>query len=434
MVAALLQSLFEFVGQMTWERFIRTFWYYLVLDFPRYILFDFVVVFLIFKQRLRAAVSRRQALFDHELQQRPPLVSVIMPALNEAETIPFTIQTLLEQSYKNIEIILVDDGSNDATPRIVRQYDPERVKYYRLAVRSGKAAALNFGLRRARGEFIVFIDSDSTLERDAVYEVLRPFANPKVGAVAGNINPRNTGDNLLSTLQTVEYLFTITAGRLVRAKANILSIISGAFGAFRRSVIDLDFIGGQEPGPGNDSDISIRVRKVGYRIEFVPDAICRTDVPTRLFSFFRQRWRWDRNLIKNRLRKHRDVFNIFAHHFNLYNFFSFFDLIFFHCVLAVLAPLYIIDILVNYRRDALIIILMNYFIYTFSSFLEMIVACYITRRWSYLKLFPYLFIYNFYHKMMKFSRLFGYIQELFFFYSYHDPFAPQKVRERILRW
>ncbi|MFB3787338.1 MAG: glycosyltransferase [bacterium] len=434
MVAALLQSLFEFIGQLTWERFFRTFWYYLVLDFPRYILFDFVVVFLIFKQRLRAAVSRRQALFDHQLQNHPPLVSVIVPALNEAATIPYTIQTLLEQSYKNLEIILVDDGSDDHTARIVQVFDPARVKYFRLAVRSGKAAALNFGLRRARGEFIVFIDSDSTLERDAVYEVLRPFSHPKVGAVAGNLNPRNAGDNLLTTLQTVEYLFTITVGRLVRARANILSIISGAFGAFRRSAIDLDFIGGQEPGPGNDSDITIRVRKVGYRIEFVPEAICRTDVPIRLLPFFRQRWRWDRNLIKNRLRKHRDVFNIFAHHFNLYNFFSFLDLIFFHCVLAVLAPLYIIDILANYRRDALIIFLMNYFIYTFSSMLELTAASYITRRWSYMQFIPYLFIYNFYHKMMKFSRLFGYVQELFFFYSYHDPFAPKKVRERILRW
>jgi len=326
MIAALLQSLIEFIEQMTWERFFRTFWYYLLLDFPRYVFFDFVVVLLIFKQRLRSAISRRQALFDHELQKRPPLVSVIVPALNEAETISFTIQSLLEQSYKNLEIIVVDDGSDDDTARVVRQYDPEQVKYYRLTVRSGKAAALNYGLRRSRGEYIVFIDSDSTLERDAVYEILRPFANPKVGAVAGNLNPRNTDDNLLSTLQTVEYLFTITVGRLVRAKANILSIISGAFGAFRRSAIDLDFIGGQEPGPGNDSDISIRVRKVGYSIEFVPDAICRTDVPSRLFAFFKQRWRWDRNLIKNRLRKHRDVFNIFAHHFNLYNFFSFFDL------------------------------------------------------------------------------------------------------------
>lgn len=434
MIAALLQSLIEFIEQMTWERFFRTFWYYLLLDFPRYVFFDFVVVLLIFKQRLRSAISRRQALFDHELQKRPPLVSVIVPALNEAETISFTIQSLLEQSYKNLEIIVVDDGSDDDTARVVRQYDPEQVKYYRLTVRSGKAAALNYGLRRSRGEYIVFIDSDSTLERDAVYEILRPFANPKVGAVAGNLNPRNTDDNLLSTLQTVEYLFTITVGRLVRAKANILSIISGAFGAFRRSAIDLDFIGGQEPGPGNDSDISIRVRKVGYSIEFVPDAICRTDVPSRLFAFFKQRWRWDRNLIKNRLRKHRDVFNIFAHHFNLYNFFSFFDLIFFHCVLAVLAPLYLADIFINYRRDAWIIILMNYFIYTFSSVLKLLAAVYITRRWSYFKLTPYLLLFNLYHKMMKFSRLFGYIQELFFFYSYHDPFAPRKVRERILRW
>mgnify|MGYP000880961610 FL=1 len=120
MIAALLQSLIEFIEQMTWERFFRTFWYYLLLDFPRYVFFDFVVVLLIFKQRLRSAISRRQALFDHELQKRPPLVSVIVPALNEAETISFTIQSLLEQSYKNLEIIVVDDGSDDDTARVVR--------------------------------------------------------------------------------------------------------------------------------------------------------------------------------------------------------------------------------------------------------------------------------------------------------------------------
>ncbi|MCB7129504.1 MAG: glycosyltransferase, partial [Candidatus Brocadiales bacterium] len=298
--------------------------------------------------------------------------------------------------------------------------------------RAGKSAALNHALRYARGEYIVFIDADTTFDRDAIFNVIKNFADPKVGAVAGNLRPRNAKRTLLTRLQQIEYLFTIDVGRRIRANFGILPIVSGAFGGFRRELVEQ--VGGHEPGPGNDSDLTIRIRKLGYKIVFAPDAVCLTNVPDKLYNLLRQRMRWNRNLVKTRIMKHKNVFNPFSKNFMIRTTLSFMDTIFFHVVLAVLSLVYLIDLSVNYRQIMIFILVVNYLAYFLAECLELIIAAILTRSWSNLGLFLYLPVYNPYKIMLKIFRVVAYFQELVFRYSYHDPFAPYKVRERMIRW
>lgn len=416
------------------EQFIRIFWYYLIFDFPRYILSDIYVLSFILKDRFRETFSKRQALFDHKLQHEPPLVSVIVSALNEARTIPHTLETILEQSYQNLEIIFVNDGSRDDTAQVMRHYTSPKIKYFELAVRSGKSAALNYGLRHARGEFIVYIDSDMSFERDAIYKLLRPFANPKVGAVSANVSVLNRNQNMLTSLQFIEYLFSITMGRIFSAKMHILSIVSGALGAFRRSLVDLNTTGGHEPGTGNDADLTIRIQKLGYVVAFVYDSICWTKVPDKMLSLWRQRLRWNNTLVKLRLRKHSDVFNIFSNNFRLINLISFCDIIFFQVITALFTPVYILYVVVYYPHDIFFIFLLNYVLYAAGDVLQLVAVCILVKRASYLVYLPYMLLFSLYIKIHKFIRLYAYWQEFMFLASYQDPFAPPKVRERMTRW
>ncbi|MEE9584870.1 MAG: glycosyltransferase [Candidatus Brocadiales bacterium] len=422
----------SYVQAFSWEKTIRVYWFFIIFDFPRYVLTD-VYIFIYEMIRLSRPRKKRKT-FESKLLEGPPLVSVLVPVLNAGDTIQWTVRSLLEQTYKNIEIIIVDDGSTDNTPLMCRRLErqEEMVTYSRFEERAGKSAALNHAIRFAKGEFIVFIDADTTFDRDAIFNVIKNFADPKVGAVAGNLRPRNAKRTLLTRLQQIEYLFTIDVGRRIRANFGILPIVSGAFGGFRRELVEQ--VGGHEPGPGNDSDLTIRIRKRGYKIVFAPDAICLTNVPDKLYNLIKQRMRWDRNLVKTRMLKHRNVFNPFSKNFMIRTTLSFMDTIFFHVVLAFISLIYLMDLSVNYYQIMLFVLAINYLAYFLAEALELIIGAVLTKSWSNLGLFLYLPIYNPYKIMLKLFRVIAYFQELLLRSSTRDPFAPHKVRREMIRW
>ena len=117
---------------------------------------------------------------------------------------------------------------------------------------------------------------------------------------------RNYRENLCTTLQAIEYSDTISVGRITSSALGIYRVVSGAFGAFTREA--LDRVGGWDIGPGLDGDITVKLRKLGYRIVFEPEAICQTSVPNSFKKLIKQRLRWDKSIIRFRVRKHRDVF------------------------------------------------------------------------------------------------------------------------------
>lgn len=428
----LFTDIFHYLMSLDLAAFARVFWLFLIIDLPRYIASDFYVFFCAFFAKKKADLNND---FLLQLQESPPLVSIVVPVLNEQDTIAWTIRSLQEQSYRNLQLIIVDDGSTDGTQEICRKLAKQKnITYLRFSARAGKSAALNYGLKFAQGEFVVFVDSDTTFDRHAIYELIKVFADPTVGGVSGNLRVRNADLNILTSLQQIEYIFTISIGRRIRSRFGILPIISGAFGGFRRELISLETMGGHEPGPGNDSDMAIRVRKKGHKIVFQPDALCLTNAPHNLSKLIHQRSRWDRNLIKNRLRKHNDIFNPFSRNFRLIDLITFLDSIFFSAVVSAVVLFYVIDLAINFTPLLPALLLINFCLYFCAELLELVIAAMLDKRFNDLKLILYLLLFHPYKLFLKFVRIAAYCQELFFQYSYRDRFAPIKVRERMIRW
>ncbi len=434
MIPDIIQDTWDFLWALSPEMFLRVFWFFFLFDFPRFVVTD---IFVFFYERWQGTRPDKNEQFIRMLKESPPKVSIIIPALNEEDTVAWTIRSLHEQTYRNLEMIIVDDGSEDRTPEICRELVRENddIRYLRFAERAGKSAVLNYGLRFATGEFVVFVDSDTTFDRDAIFQIITSFADPKVGGVSGNLSVRNADSNLLTMLQTIEYMFTISMGRRVRSLLGTLPIISGAFGAFRREMIMYDRIGGHEPGPGNDSDLAIRVRKQGYKIKFQPKAVCLTNSPVKMYNLIKQRSRWDRNMIKNRIRKHKDTYNPFSKSFRLRELITFMDSLFFHLGLAALTAYYLLDIAWNYPDYFVQLMFVNFCLYFCSELLELILITSLDRR---LHEFPrflmHLPLVNPFKIFLKLVRLKAYLQEFFLRESNRDPFAPIKVRQRYIQW
>ncbi|GAB4265206.1 glycosyltransferase family 2 protein [Deferrisoma sp.] len=426
-----LLSLFDYLFGAGFDRTLRLFWHFFFLDFPRYLVTDVLLIAYLWLYR---PVRPRPA-DDDAFGGRNPLVSVVIPVLNEEDTIFRTVESLQDQTYRPIEIVLVDDGSTDRTPEVCAEIQKRfpNVRFFRNVEREGKSPALNLGAGYAKGEVFVFVDSDTTFDRDAIAHLVNHLRDPRVGCVAGNVRVRNPRENLLTELQNMEYGFAIAVGRRIRAAMGTLPIVSGAFGAFRREVFEA--VGGYDPGPGNDSDLTAKFRKLGYRVSFAPEAICMTNVPTRLSALFRQRRRWARNLAKNRIFKHGDVFSPFRAVWRPENAVSSADSVFFHVVLAFTSLAYLIDMVLHYPSILPWVILGNYVLYFLAEVFEAAVMIGFSERPGMdARSLVYLPLFNLYKRLLKFARVSGYLEEILFKGSYRDPFAPAKVRPRMDRW
>jgi poly-beta-1,6-N-acetyl-D-glucosamine synthase len=238
-----------------------------------------------------------------DLEEAEPKVSIVVPAYNEERVIRNCIESLLSDGYVNKEVLLVDDGSTDATLSIMCEYEGHPGVTVISQPNGGKAAALNTGIERAAGEILFFVDADGVFTSSTVREMLRGFDGPEVGAVCGNDEPVN-----LDRPQT-HLLALLTHGtafvRRALARINCLSIVSGNCGAFRRSV--LAEIGGFTEGfIGEDLELTWRVHRAGYRVNFRPRAMVYAEVPSTLRALWKQRVRWTRGLIQT-ARLHKDM-------------------------------------------------------------------------------------------------------------------------------
>jgi len=232
------------------------------------------------------------------LRRLPPYlgrVSVVVPAYNEARTIRVSVETLLESSWPDLEVIVVDDGSRDGTADQVQALaDAGRIRLIRQA-NAGKARALNAGIQAASGEVVVYTDADSLFLRDTVAQLVRWFAHPGIDAVCGNDAPLRTGTALQKLLAITTHIGT---GYVRRALSVIrcLPIISGNLGAVRRRV--LDEVGGFEPIWGEDLEFTWRLQLAGKRIVFDPEPLVLADCPATFDGLWSQRVRWVRSYLK----------------------------------------------------------------------------------------------------------------------------------------
>lgn len=281
-----------------------------------------------------------------------PSISVVAPAYNEASTIIENINCLLSLKYPDFEVVIINDGSKDdtlrkiisyfnliktdssyeqalVTKKIRGVYKSQNIAYNHLTIidkeNGGKADALNAGLNYITSDLFLAVDVDTILEPDALLRMVKPFIEEtKVKVIAsggvirvanscevanGRIVKVNFPKNIWAKYQTIEYFRAFTLGRMAWSRINGLLIISGAFGMFDRKTA-LDAGGYDIQTVGEDLELVVRMRrymhevtKEKYKVAFIPDPLCWTEVPESLKVLSRQRNRWTRGAIET-IRKH----------------------------------------------------------------------------------------------------------------------------------
>jgi cellulose synthase/poly-beta-1,6-N-acetylglucosamine synthase-like glycosyltransferase len=260
---SIILSSWTFLSERSFIELCGLFWFVILLDIPRYFL-GFLAVF------ITGSVTRRA----QSPIIWPGTASVLIAGHNEAVSFERCVRSLRQQTRKNIEIICVDDGSTDGTGEVLRRLFRHGLIDVALSVkdRGGKSAALNLAASLAKGDALVVVDCDCTFEEHAIERLLAPLNNKAVGAVAAAVLVRNASNSVVASLQGLEYLFSIYLGRTLQDYFGLVTCVSGAMGAFRRSAWRQ--VGGMDVGPGEDLDITFRLRQKGYAMRFA-GPMCR---------------------------------------------------------------------------------------------------------------------------------------------------------------
>jgi len=237
-----------------------------------------------------------------------PPVSIIVPAYNEGKLLYNTIQSLLQLDYPKYEIIVVDDGSRDNTRRIaqslVGDYGNVQIKLVEKP-NGGKSTALNAGIQMSSFDFVLCVDGDSQLSANTLKEAIRHFKEPEIGAVAGNVKVDNRY-NIWTTLQALEYVEGLNMARSAQSLFRLVNIIPGPLGLFRKEAIQ-DAGWYSSDTFAEDCDLTLKMIREGWRVEYEPRAQSFTEAPDKLTDLLKQRYRWTRGIIQA-IRKHRDLF------------------------------------------------------------------------------------------------------------------------------
>lgn len=241
-----------------------------------------------------------------------PTVSVLVPAHNEGAGIEGSIQSLLEMDYPFLDIIVINDGSKDDTLERASKwsgaYRNAQVRVIDTGVNVGKAEALNIGIRHSESEIIVGMDADSRLEPHAILKGVQHFIDPQVAAVAGNVKVINR-NNLLTRLQSLEYLLGLNLVRRSQGYFQCVNIVPGPMGFFRRQV--LKDIGGYENDTfAEDCDLTVKMLARGMRVNYEPEAISWTEAPETVRGLVTQRYRWTRGILQALKKNKYSLFHI----------------------------------------------------------------------------------------------------------------------------
>ncbi|GIE27831.1 bi-functional transferase/deacetylase [Actinoplanes italicus] len=222
----------------------------------------------------------------------PPVtepVSVIVPAYNEKEGIEAAVRSLAGGDHTEIEVVVVDDGSTDGTADLVERMALPNVRVVRVP-NGGKPNALNTGVALARHDLIVMVDGDTVFEEDSLRLLVQPFADPTVGAVAGNVKVGNR-ETTVALWQHIEYVIGFNLDRRLYEVMNCMPTVPGAIGAFRRQA--LNQVGGvSDETLAEDTDVTMAFCRAGWRVVYEENARAWTEAPTTMEQLYRQRYRW----------------------------------------------------------------------------------------------------------------------------------------------
>ncbi len=236
-------------------------------------------------------IKKYSALKDYN-----PKVSIIVPAWNEGVGIISTVESILANTYQNLEVVIINDGSTDNSHNIIKEFlgkitnKEKRGKIiYLIQPNSGKGKALNKGIKKSTGQLILTCDADSILEKNAVENLIKYYIDTKIMAVVGNVKVTNTSTPT-GIMQRIEYLFSFYNKR-AHCVLGAEYIFGGACASFRRGVFDeIGFF--DEINKTEDIDMSMRTRIHGMECTYGEDVICYTEGASKLGDLIRQRTRW----------------------------------------------------------------------------------------------------------------------------------------------
>jgi cellulose synthase/poly-beta-1,6-N-acetylglucosamine synthase-like glycosyltransferase/peptidoglycan/xylan/chitin deacetylase (PgdA/CDA1 family)/spore germination protein YaaH len=235
-----------------------------------------------------------------------PRVAVLIPAYNEEKVIVRTIRSVMMSNYKNIRIIVIDDGSKDNTYRAACDAYPADIASGRLTVltkpNGGKADALNYALARTDEEVYVGIDADGVIAHDAITNLVCHFANPEIGAVAGNAKVGNRV-NLWTRWQALEYITSQNFERRALDLFDVVMVVPGAIGAWRTQAVK-DGGGYHTNTVAEDADLTMNLLEQGYAVIYEDSALAFTEAPVNMDGLMRQRFRWSFGILQA-IFKHR---------------------------------------------------------------------------------------------------------------------------------
>lgn len=276
------------------------------------VLFYSAIVLGILRLLLFVFLSSRQVKRYKKTEIDPsftPFTSVVIAAYNEEKVICKTIDSILSSDYPAFEVIVIDDGSKDATAAMVQKMYANH-PFVRLIKKKngGKSSAVNIGFKEAKGEIVVALDADTLIAENAISLLVNHFRNEKVAAVSGNVKVGNKG-NLLTNWQHIEYVTGFNLERRAFATLNCITVVPGAIGAWRKTAVEeAGYF--QEDTLAEDTDITLTLLRQGKKIEFEEKAYAYTEVPEDLRSLAKQRYRWVYGTLQC-LWKHRGaLFNI----------------------------------------------------------------------------------------------------------------------------
>jgi cellulose synthase/poly-beta-1,6-N-acetylglucosamine synthase-like glycosyltransferase/peptidoglycan/xylan/chitin deacetylase (PgdA/CDA1 family)/spore germination protein YaaH len=242
-----------------------------------------------------------------------PKVAVLVPAYNEEKVIVRTIRSVMMSNYKNIRIVVIDDGSSDKTYDVARAAYPNDIASGRLTVltkpNGGKADALNYALEHTDEEIYVGIDADGVISHDAITNLVPHFADPKIGAVAGNAKVGNRV-NLWTRWQALEYITSQNFERRALDLFDVVMVVPGAIGAWRTAAVKA---GGcyHSNTVAEDADLTMNLLEQGYSVIYEDRALAFTEAPVNADGLIRQRFRWSFGILqaiykhKGAISKHR---------------------------------------------------------------------------------------------------------------------------------
>lgn len=259
----------------------------------------FSVLGFIFLVTLVAMMKKRRFSQVYE-----PRVSVIIPVYNEEKNIGRCLEAIRENVYPkaNFEVIVIDDGSTDGTLDVAKKFSGARIIRQN---HKGKVEALNLGLSEAKNDIIITIDADVMIESDFIKNIVRPFSDPKVGAVSGAAKVANES-NMLSAYQAIEYVYNSLIMDSFSRVFGTSFWFWGALASFRKDVIA--GVGGfSKSTETEDFDIIMSIKKAGYKTLSIGNAVGRTNVPDDIASLFKQRMRWWKGTLQT-LKKNREMF------------------------------------------------------------------------------------------------------------------------------